>query len=75
MHGPDTYSKLDPSARKYLTFIGSPVSPEAKKHPLSQRRAAAANALATPTAPTNTEIAPFFGNLTVVHPAADGGRG
>jgi hypothetical protein len=61
---PEENKKLDPSAQKYLSFIGVGESPNAKKQ--VHRRGATQRAFDSSSAPTNTEIAPFFGNLTVV---------
>ena len=54
---------LDLSEAKFLIAIGSPVSGNAVHH---RRTSFAVRPFAGSTSPTNTQVAPFFGNLTVV---------
>ncbi len=54
---------LDPSEAKFLIAFGSPVSGNAVHH---KRTSFAVRPFAGSTSPTDTQVAPFFGNLTVV---------
>jgi hypothetical protein len=60
---PSKVEDLDPSEAKFLIAIGSPVSGNAVHH---KRTSFAVRPFAGSTSPTNTQVAPFFGNLTIV---------